>query len=101
MTAAHDPMRTFLNGLAWPPFGYRIPERCADRCTVAVPGEKIMWTFLIGLCIFVGLAAAALWLGQRARRRFPKAYVTVDKIVSNIDLLFIVAVFFAVFYMTR
>ncbi|OKO69654.1 hypothetical protein AC630_36275 [Bradyrhizobium sp. AS23.2] len=64
-------------------------------------GQRIMWTFLIGLCLFVGLAMAALWLGQGARRRFPKAYTTVDKIVSSIDLLFIIAVFFVVFYMTR
>jgi hypothetical protein len=63
-----------------------------------VRGEKIMWTFLTGLCLFIGLAAAALWFGQRARRRFPKAYGAVDKIVSSIELLFIVAVFFVVFY---
>lgn len=59
-----------------------------------------MWTFLTGSFIFVGLAVSAFWLGQKARRRFPKTYASVDRILSSIDLI-LIAVFFALLYMTR
>jgi hypothetical protein len=59
-----------------------------------------MWTFLTGSFIFVGLAVAAFCLGQSARRRFPKTYATVDKILSGIDLI-LIAVFFVLLYFTR
>lgn len=60
-----------------------------------------MWTFLIGLFLFVGLAMAALYLGQAARRHFPKAYATFDRTLSVMELVFYLVVFFGLFYLTR
>jgi hypothetical protein len=60
-----------------------------------------MWTRSIGLFLFVILAMTAFGLGQVARRRFPRTYSTVDKVLSGIELVFMVVVFFGLFYFTR
>jgi hypothetical protein len=59
-----------------------------------------MWTFLGGCFLFVGLAMGALCLGQGARRRFPKIYAAFNQALFGVELLFIIAVFFGLFYMT-
>jgi len=60
-----------------------------------------MWTKSVGLFLFIMLATTAFCLGQFARRRFPKTYTTVDRALSGIELVFIVAVLFVLFYSTR
>jgi predicted Na+-dependent transporter len=60
-----------------------------------------MWTKSVGLFLFVVLAMTAFWLGQVARRRFPRTYGAVDKALSGIELVFMVVVFFGLFYFTR
>ena len=60
-----------------------------------------MWTKSIGLLLFIILAMTAFWLGQVARRRFPRTYSTVDKALSGIELVFMVVVFVGLFYLTR
>lgn len=59
-----------------------------------------MSTLLTGSFIFVGLAVAAFCLGQSAKRRFPKTYATVDKILYSIDLI-LIAAFFMLLYLTH
>jgi hypothetical protein len=61
---------------------------------------RIMWTQLIGLCLFVGLAGTAFFLGRAAKRGFPKIYSIVDKFLYGIDLILIVG-FLAVLYFAR
>ncbi|WP_298243862.1 hypothetical protein [uncultured Bradyrhizobium sp.] len=60
-----------------------------------------MWTKSIGLVLFVTLAMTAFCLGQIARRRFPRTYTTIDKALSSLELVFLAAVFFGLFYLTR
>ncbi len=60
-----------------------------------------MWTKSIGLVLLIALAMTAFWLGQIARRRFPRTYTTIDKALSSLELVFLAAVFFGLFYLTR
>lgn len=59
-----------------------------------------MWTLLTGLCIFVGLAVTAFCIGRAAKRRFPKTYAVVDKMLYSIDLI-LIAGFLVLLYITR
>jgi hypothetical protein len=60
-----------------------------------------MWTVLPGLVLLVGLVLAAVFLGQAARRRFPRSYAAVDKAISSLELVFIIVVFLGALYFTR
>ncbi|MCS3759349.1 hypothetical protein ML401_17510 [Bradyrhizobium sp. 62B] len=60
-----------------------------------------MWTKSIGLVLFVTLAGTAFYVGQIARRRFPRTYTTIDKALSSLELILLAAVLFGLFYFTR
>lgn len=60
-----------------------------------------MWTILTGLFLLVGLALSAFFVGQAARRRFPKTYTAVDKTLFGIEFIVILVVFFGLFYLAR
>lgn len=57
-----------------------------------------LMTRVLGFVLLAALILGAVTLGQTARRRFPKSYATVNRIIQGMELLFYALIAFVMLY---
>lgn len=61
-------------------------------------GMNELMTRVLGFVLLAVLILRAVTLGQTARRRFPRSYATVNRIIQGMELLFYALIAFMMLY---